>query len=86
MTHIYKALLQPKHASPQDAGGCWLSIPADSLPSRFRYTYSACYCLLQALFTREEVLEQRKGEDVAAWFGGAKFGRVLRSMKLELQP
>ena len=85
MTHIYKALLQPKHASLQDAGGWQLSIPADSLPSRFKYIYSACYCLLQAVFTIEEVLEQRKGEDEAAWFGGAKFGRVLWAMKLELQ-
>lgn len=86
MTHIYKALLQPKHASLQDAGGWQLSIPADSLPSRFKYNNSACYCLLQAAFTIEEVLGQRKGEDEAARLGGAKFGRVLWAMKLELQP
>ena len=29
MTHIYKVLLQPKHASLQDAGGWQLSIPAE---------------------------------------------------------
>ena len=70
------------HRMPRGRGWAHLLTLCPQVPGA---PTDACCYLFQALSTIKGMLGQGKGEDEAAWFGGAKFGRVLCAMKLELQ-